>query len=424
MCYTSHLCWGCFMLLNPTRVVLLINKCRHGDDIKMAVIVLLLYTCDYSAVATFPPSFLPFLPPCLSSNDWTFSSYSLLFCFLFFLLLSSLHLPPHTPQHTTPPPPTGWEVLEPASEKQRGSEALAGRPATEGEPDLSARGLPGARERRPSPGGGRHEERAGPLQEHHQQVREPARRLVRRRTEAERAGGESEMRQGYKATQQQQHFSWSGESGVGGGWRRSAVSTVRHRAQTPQASFSARAVLQDVMTGKHSSATVYFPSLTLFVDAALLNPHTVLYHHLVTPRQLYPWCCAYARCRMAFLQVVRFHPPLWPVQTGCWIHNMPVKSHFLSSRHGHKPEEVRCVIFLFSINRKKRKHVYFWTGQEGKTSPAKRRTGGGRRAGLSSITQRDFDIGLLYIFLLAEVFRRRILEIIFCIFYIWGGRGC
>lgn len=50
--------------------------------------------------------------------------------------------------------------------------------------------------------------------------------------------------------------------------------------------------------------------------------------------------------------------------------------------------------------------------------------GGGRRAGLSSITQRDFDIGLLYIFLLAEVFRRRILEIIFCIFYIWGGRGC
>lgn len=252
-----------FYAFESNHSLLLITECHHGDVIKMAVIVLLFCTCDYSAVSTFR-SFLPFLTP--SSNDWTFSSHSLLFfCFFvfFFLLLSSLHLPPHTPQHTTPPPPTGWEILEPASEKQRGGEALAGRPATEGEPDLSARGLPGARERRPSPGGGWHEERAGPLQEHHQQVREPARRLVRRRTEAEKAGGASEMRQGYKATQQQQHFSWSGESGVGGGWRRSAVSTVRHRAQTPQASFSARAVLQDVMTGKHSGDTVYFPSLTL-----------------------------------------------------------------------------------------------------------------------------------------------------------------
>lgn len=50
--------------------------------------------------------------------------------------------------------------------------------------------------------------------------------------------------------------------------------------------------------------------------------------------------------------------------------------------------------------------------------------GGGRRgAGIPSTTQRDFDIGLLYIFLLAEIVRRRILEIIFCIFYIWGGEG-
>lgn len=50
---------------------------------------------------------------------------------------------------------------------------------------------------------------------------------------------------------------------------------------------------------------------------------------------------------------------------------------------------------------------------------------GGRRRGarFSSITQRDFDIGLLYIFLLAEIARRRILEIIFCIFYIWGRGG-
>lgn len=49
--------------------------------------------------------------------------------------------------------------------------------------------------------------------------------------------------------------------------------------------------------------------------------------------------------------------------------------------------------------------------------------GGERGAGFSSITQRDFDIGLLYIFLLAEIVRRKILEIIFCIFYIWGGEG-
>lgn len=37
-----------------------------------------------------------------------------------------------------------------------------------------------------------------------------------------------------------------------------------------------------------------------------------------------------------------------------------------------------------------------------------REGGEGRGAGFSSIMQRDFDIGLLYIFLLAEIFRRRI----------------
>lgn len=46
---------------------------------------------------------------------------------------------------------------------------------------------------------------------------------------------------------------------------------------------------------------------------------------------------------------------------------------------------------------------------------------GGSR--ISSITQRDFYIGLLYIFLLAELVGRRILEIIFCIFSIQGGGG-
>lgn len=46
---------------------------------------------------------------------------------------------------------------------------------------------------------------------------------------------------------------------------------------------------------------------------------------------------------------------------------------------------------------------------------------GGSR--ISSITQRDFYIGLLYIFLLAELVDRRILEIIFCIFSIRGGGG-
>lgn len=58
------------------------------------------------------------------------------------------------------------------------------------------------------------------------------------------------------------------------------------------------------------------------------------------------------------------------------------------------------------------------------TSPAKRRRrGGGREA--QDFRPRDFDIGLMYIFLLADVFRRRrrILEIIFCIFSIWGGGG-
>lgn len=99
MCYTSHLCLGCFMLLNPTRVVLLINKCRHGDDIKMAVIVLLLYTCDYSAVATFPPSFLPFLPPV--SHQMTEPSHPTLSSFVFSSSLLPPPSSPHTPTYHT-----------------------------------------------------------------------------------------------------------------------------------------------------------------------------------------------------------------------------------------------------------------------------------------------------------------------------------
>lgn len=47
-----------------------------------------------------------------------------------------------------------------------------------------------------------------------------------------------------------------------------------------------------------------------------------------------------------------------------------------------------------------------------------RRGGGARGAGFSSITQRDFDIGLLYIFLLVEIFGRRILYILYMG---WGG---
>lgn len=89
---------------------------------------------------------------------------------------------------------TGRQVLEPAPKEQRGGQALAGRPAAEGEPDLGARRLPGAGERRPAPGGGRHAQGAGPLPEHHQQVREPARRLVRRRRRRRKTGGGGVMR--------------------------------------------------------------------------------------------------------------------------------------------------------------------------------------------------------------------------------------
>lgn len=116
-----------------------------------------------------------------------------------FSSLSSLRLfPPHTPQHTTPVPPTGREILEPAFKKQWGGQALPGRPAAEGEPDHGARRLPGAGERRPPAGSGRHEEGARSLQEHHQQVREPARGLVkRRRMKEEGSGEEGELREGY-----------------------------------------------------------------------------------------------------------------------------------------------------------------------------------------------------------------------------------
>ncbi len=246
--------------------------------------IIVFCSCDYSTIAAFPPSLFPFRPFFLAHyiTDPSHPAFSSFFSFSLLSPPSS----PHTPTYHTPPPMIGREVLEPARQEQRGREALARRPAAEGEPDLGARRLPGAGERRPSPGGGRHEERAGPLQEHHQQVRESTRRLVRRRRKKKKkmkeegAGGEEEMRKGYKATHQQQHFSWSGE---GEGRRRSAVSAVRHRAQTRKVCFSARAVLQDGTTGKHSGAI--FSSLTLFVHAASLNPHNVL-NHLVSPRQL------------------------------------------------------------------------------------------------------------------------------------------
>lgn len=46
-----------------------------------------------------------------------------------------------------------------------------------------------------------------------------------------------------------------------------------------------------------------------------------------------------------------------------------------------------------------------------------------REHGITSAMQRDFYIGLLYIFLLAELLSRRILEIIFCIFSIRCREG-
>ena len=168
------------------------------------VVAFVFCSCDYWASAAFPPSLLIFL----FSHHITDPSHSALLFFLILSLSSPYLFPSHTPQHTTPAWTTGWEVLEPARQEQRGGEALAGRPAAEGEPDLGARRLPGAGERRPPPGGGRHEERAGPLQEHHQQVRESTRRLVRRRrtttkttTKMKEEGGgkgEEEMRKGYK----------------------------------------------------------------------------------------------------------------------------------------------------------------------------------------------------------------------------------
>lgn len=72
---------------------------------------------------------------------------------------------------------------------------------------------------------------------------------------------------------------------------------------------------------------------------------------------------------------------------------------------------------FFSINRTKNMYIF----EMGRKARLVQQRGGGAR--FASIKQRDFDIGLLYIFLLAEVVSRRILEIIFCIFYIWGGEG-
>lgn len=146
---------------------------------------------------------------------------------------------------------------------------------------------------------------------------------------------------GTRQTQQQQHFSWSGE---GGGPRRSAVSAVRHRAQT-------RKVCARCASGCHereSTATPSFPVWLLFFNVMLRwIPLDVLYHR-VSPRQL------------TSPSVLCLHPVshgifagsasrllLRPVQTGCWIHIMPVKSHVISSRHGYKPGEVRCVIFFY-----------------------------------------------------------------------------
>lgn len=133
----------------------------------------------------------------------------------------------------------GRQVLVPAREEQRGGEALAGRPAAEGEPDLCARRLPGAGERRPPPGGGRHEERAGPLQEHHQQVRESARRLVRAEDEEEEEeddydeaggrGGRGSGNEKERVRGKPNNSSTLVEVARGAGRRRSAVSAVRHR---------------------------------------------------------------------------------------------------------------------------------------------------------------------------------------------------
>lgn len=70
-----------------------------------------------------------------------------------------------------------------------------------------------------------------------------------------------------------------------------------------------------------------------------------------------------------------------------------------------------------------RPHVGFYTRKSIKSTSifemARRRprsSGEQREHGITSTMQRDFYIGFMYIFLLAELLSRRILEIIFCIF--------
>ena len=110
-------------------------------------------------------------------------------------LFSPLLSFPHTPQHTMPCRRRyliGRQVLEPPLQEQRGGQALPRRAAPEGEPDLRPRRLPGAGERSAQAGSGRHEEGVGPLSQRPQQVREPARRLVRRRRRRSRKSQDRE----------------------------------------------------------------------------------------------------------------------------------------------------------------------------------------------------------------------------------------
>lgn len=76
---------------------------------------------------------------------------------------------------------TGWEILESAPKEQRGCQALSGRAASEREPDLGACRLSGAGERYTPAGSGQHAQRARPLPEHPQQIREPLCRAVMKR---------------------------------------------------------------------------------------------------------------------------------------------------------------------------------------------------------------------------------------------------
>lgn len=152
----------------------------------------------------------------------------------------------------------------------------------------------------------------------------------------------------------------------GQSWSRPAVSAVGHRAQTHLIWSS---VFKCGMPWQRRTSMPLSKSLTLricwFPESTL---YTVLSHRVRLIRR-----CACARCCAAFFAGSACCLLLWPVQTGCWVHSMPVKSHFLSSRHGHKPVESRCVIvFFFGFSITTTKIVYFWTGQEGKTSPAKR----------------------------------------------------